>query len=62
MSFIGLGMLSFGAIGRGPAPGLRFHVLRHSCVDRISLAWQHRSPSGPVVLHLELELKESHGG
>ncbi len=46
------------ANGHGPAPGLRFHVLRHSCVDRISVAWQHRSPSGPEVLHLELELKQ----
>ena len=43
--------------GRGPGPDSRFHVLRHSCVDRISYTWQHRSPSGPVVLHLELELK-----
>jgi hypothetical protein len=43
--------------GRGPATGLRFHVLRHSCVDRISFAWQHRSPSGREVLHLDLELK-----
>ncbi len=31
--------------------------LRHSCVCRISLPWQHHSPSGLVVLHLELELK-----
>jgi len=44
--------------GRGPGPGSRVHVLRHSCVCRISFAWQHRSPSGLEVLHLELELKE----
>ena len=43
--------------GRGPGPGSRFHVLRHSGVCRISFAWQHRSPSGLEVLHLELELK-----
>ena len=29
-----------------------------SSVCRISFAWQHRSPSGREVLHLELELKE----
>ncbi|MEP6932897.1 MAG: hypothetical protein ABI988_02985 [Nitrospirota bacterium] len=29
---------------------------------RIVLAWQNRSPAGPVVLHLELELKQyKHG-
>jgi hypothetical protein len=33
------------------------HGLRHSYVYRISFAWQHRSPSGREVLHLELELK-----
>jgi len=33
--------------GRGPGPGSRSHVLRHSCVCRISLAWQHLSRSGP---------------
>ena len=48
---------SSAANGRGPGPGSRSHVLRHSCVYRISLAWQHRSPSGLAVLHLELELK-----
>ena len=48
---------SFATNGRRPAPDVRFHVLRHSCVDRISFAWQHRSPSRPEVLHLELELK-----
>ena len=42
---------------RGPAPDSRFHVLRHSSVERISFAWQHRSPSGREVLHLELELR-----
>ena len=26
------------------------------------MAWQHLSPSGPVVLHLELELKEENDG
>jgi hypothetical protein len=31
------------------SPDSRFHVLRHSCGDRISFAWQHRSPSGPVM-------------
>jgi hypothetical protein len=31
--------------------------LPYSCVYRISFAWQHRSPSGREVLHLELELK-----
>jgi hypothetical protein len=35
------------------------HGLQHSSARSIVLAWQHRSPSGPVVLHLELELKES---
>ena len=49
---------SSAANGRGPGPGSRSHGLQHSCVDRISLTWQHLSPSGPVVLHLELELKE----
>jgi hypothetical protein len=34
------------------------HGLPHSCVDRISWTWQHRSPFGREVLHLELELKE----
>jgi len=48
---------SSSANGRGPDPGSRSHVLQHSCVYRISLAWQHRSPSGLEVLHLELELK-----
>ena len=41
----------------GRARGSGFHVLRHSCVCRISFAWQHRSPFGLVVVHLELELK-----
>ena len=27
-------------------------------VDRSVFAWQHRSPSGLAVLHLELELKK----
>ena len=49
---------SSAANGRGPGPDSRSHVLRHSSVCRISLAWQHRSPSGLAVLHLELELKE----
>ena len=48
---------SFATNGRGPDPNSRFHALRHSCVDRISFSWQHRSPSGREVLHLELELK-----
>ena len=45
------------ANGLGRARGSGFHVLCHSCVGRILFAWQHRSPSGLVVLHLELELK-----
>ena len=36
-----------------PIPHSRSHVLRQSCVDRILFAWQHLSPSGPVVLHFE---------
>ena len=44
------------SLGTGPSSGS--HVLRHSCAYRISFAWQHRSPTGRVVLHLELELKE----
>ena len=50
-------LASSGANGHGPGPRSTSHGLRHSCVDRISLAWQHRSPSGPAVVHLELELK-----
>jgi hypothetical protein len=48
---------SSAANGHGPGPNSMSHGLPHSCVDRLSLTWQHRSPSGPVVLHLELELK-----
>ncbi len=50
--------------GHVRGPDSRFHVLRHSCVDRISFAWQHPSPSGREVLHLELELSsycQEHG-
>ena len=43
----------------GPIPGSRFHVRRHSGDGMISFAWQHHSPSGRAVLHLELELKLS---
>jgi len=38
-------------------PGSRSHVRRHSGVCMIWFAWQHQSPSGLEVLHLELELK-----
>ena len=41
----------------GPDPDSRSHGLPHSSVCNISFAWEHRSPSGPVVLHLELEFK-----
>ena len=41
--------------GRGPDSWL--HVRQHSSVSSCLFAWQHLSPSGPVVLHLELELK-----
>ena len=50
---------SSAANGRVPGPGSRSHGLPHSSVCNMSLAWQHFSPSGPVVLHLELELKPS---
>jgi hypothetical protein len=43
--------------GRGPAPGSGSYGLRHSSACSISLAWQHLRPSGPAVLHLELELR-----
>ena len=49
---------SFGANG----PGSRSHGLRHSGVCTILFAWQHQSPSGLVVLHLELELKPGYPG
>ena len=45
--------------GLGPVPGSAFHVRRYSGAYSISWTWQHRSPSGPAVLHLELELKMS---
>ena len=48
---------SSATIGPGSGPDSESHGLRHSCVDRVSLTWQHLSPSGLVVLHLELELK-----
>ena len=48
---------SSGANDRGSGPDSRSHGLPHSSVGSSSLAWQHRSPSGPVVLYLELELK-----
>ena len=38
-------------------PRLKVSGLQHSSACSILLAWQHRSPLGPVVLHLELELK-----
>lgn len=50
--------LSFGATGPGSGQDSRSHVLRHSGVGMIPFAWQHRSPSGLEVLHLELELKD----
>ena len=43
------------AVGQPQTQGLTFFGTHVSC--SIVLAWQHRSPSGPVVLHLELELK-----
>ena len=43
--------------GRRPGSGSRSHGLLHSSVCSIVLTWQHLSPSGPLVLHLELELK-----
>ena len=48
---------SFVTTGLGPAQDSGSHVPRYSCAHSIVLAWQHRSPSGPAVLHLELELK-----
>ena len=48
---------SSATIGPGSGPDSESHGLRHSCVDRVSLTRQHLSPSGLVVLHLELELK-----
>jgi hypothetical protein len=42
---------------RGPAPGSGSHVLRHSNACSISLTLHYLGPSGPAVLHLELELK-----
>ena len=49
---------SSAANGRGPGPDSRSHGLQHSSVCSIVLPWQHPSPSGPVVLHLGLELKK----
>ena len=40
-----------------PGPRSGFHVLRHSYAYSHVWTWQHRSPTGCVVLHLELELK-----
>ena len=45
------------ASGRRPGPDSRSHALPYSSACNISFAWQHRNPSGPVVLHLELEIK-----
>ncbi len=42
---------------RGLAPDSRSHVLRHSYVGSNLFAWQHHSPLGREVLHLELELR-----
>ena len=47
-----------GVNGRGSGPGSRSHGLQHSSVCNILLSWQHLSPSGLAVLHLELELKQ----
>jgi hypothetical protein len=43
--------------GPGPVPDSGSHVLQCSGVYSRSFAWQHHSPSGPAVSHLELELK-----
>ena len=43
----------------GSDPDSRSHGLPHSSVCSLCLLWQHRSPSGPVVLHLDLELQTS---
>lgn len=50
--------LSFGATDPGSGQDSRSHVLRHSGVGTIPFAWQHRSPSGLEMLHLELDLKD----
>jgi hypothetical protein len=49
---------SRGANARGSGPDSRSHGLPQLLVDTISCAWQHHSPSGLAVLHLELELKQ----
>ncbi len=49
---------SSATIDLGPGLSSGFHVLRHSCVHSNSWTWQHRSPSGPAVVHSELELKK----
>ena len=49
---------SSATIGRGSAPDSRSHGLCHSSVCSIVLTWQHLSPSGLTVLHLELGLKQ----
>ena len=41
----------------GPSHDSEFHVRRHSSVYTVLFGWQHLSPTGRVVLHLELELK-----
>jgi hypothetical protein len=53
---------SSGAKGQGPGPRSPSHGLPHSCVERIALAGQPRSPSGPAVWHWEFELKHPLGG
>ena len=42
----------------GSGPDSSFHGLQHSSVCSIVLSWQHPSPSGPLVVYLELELKQ----